>query len=55
MSSNVSSVHNKSPVTRGNTRIRYLVFMHRFMTLCAFRGRDNNSSYAPLLVMGSLS
>jgi hypothetical protein len=43
MSSNISRVPNKSPVTRGHTRIRYLVFIHRFMTLSAFRGRGSSS------------
>ena len=43
------SVCNKSPVTRGNTHIRYLLFIHRFMTLCVFHRRDNNSSCVPVV------
>ena len=52
MSSNVSRVLNKSPVTRGHTRIRYVVFIHRFMTLCEFRGRDNRPCFLDMCLLG---
>jgi hypothetical protein len=52
MSSNVCSVNNKSPVTRGNNRIRYLLFIHRFMT--SARSADVTTALpAPPLAMRS--